>query len=145
MVKMFTRLLYKFVTFDISQIRYKKHTYRAYVAKNTLSRALGLMHRQSLPSNYCMLFIFPRETRLLTTLTMANMHFPIDVVWLNKRLEAVDKIESAKPSKGVFTSKEYAPKEPAMYVLEFNAGTIRKIGVKLGSRFDLGDEAKKIL
>ncbi|MGC8652264.1 MAG: DUF192 domain-containing protein [Candidatus Micrarchaeia archaeon] len=107
------------------------HSYKAILADTPSKRAIGLMFRRSIGSSECMLFIFPRERRY--GIWMHNMLFPIDILWLDSDMRVVDMKENAKRC-ALFDCVTYTPKRAAKYVLEFNAGTIEKARIKLGTK-----------
>jgi uncharacterized membrane protein (UPF0127 family) len=104
--------------------------YSAMLADTPLKRAIGLMFRKSIGSNECMLFIFSKESRY--GIWMHNMLFPIDIIWLGSDMRVVDMKKDAKQCR-LLDCNTYVPERPARYVLEFNAGTIVKAGIRKGS------------
>lgn len=95
----------------------------ALVADTSLKRAIGLMHRKSLKSNECMLFIFERSSRY--GIWMLNMQFPIDIIWLDERKRIVSFVKNAKPCKSIFNCKAYYPEKRSKYIIETNAGFMK--------------------
>jgi len=106
-------------------------TYKAIIADTGTKRAIGLMFRERLPKDSCMLFLFGSPG--YHALWMHNMKFPIDVLWLGKGGKVIDLKEGLKPCGSMFNCPQYSPKREASYVVEFNAGEIRKLGLKPGS------------
>ncbi len=97
------------------------------VADTPAKRAAGLSSREFLPDNEGLLFIFGEPGKHL--FWMKDMHFPIDVVWINERFMVVDVTENILPA----TFPEiFEPMEPVRFVLEVNAGWIAKNGIKRG-------------
>jgi len=72
----------------------------------------------------------PWESRILPMIHMFKMRYPIDVIWVNRRMEAVDVRSGIRPSalSQPGTWRMYAPKAPAKYVVEIGAGDIRNTG-----------------
>ncbi len=98
----------------------------AMVADSFVKQMIGLMFRQRMGKDACMLFIFSREAR--HGIWMRNMRFPIDIMWLDSGRRIVDFVEMAMP-----TSKSvYKPDGNAKYVLEVNAGFIKRNRIKKG-------------
>ena len=89
----------------------------------------GLGGRESLSEESGLFFIFPESNR--HGIWMKGMHFPIDVIWLNKELEVIDMRTHIVPE--TFPEIFY-PALPAHYVLETRAGTVDEIGVQRGDR-----------
>jgi hypothetical protein len=91
---------------------------------------VGLMHRDSLDSDHGMIFINSEEKP--QTFWNHDTHFPLDLVFLNgsggvvslKHLDA-------------YSEKAVASDAPAQYVIELNAGTADRLGVKVGDHMDL--------
>lgn len=91
---------------------------------------VGLMHRDSLDSDHGMIFINSEEKP--QTFWNHDVHFPLDLIFLGtggnvvslKRLDTYS--EKAVPSD-----------VPAQYVIELNAGTVARLGVKVGDRLEL--------
>jgi uncharacterized membrane protein (UPF0127 family) len=95
-------------------------------AKTTLERTKGLMFEEHKNFNYALIFEFPRESQIGTSLHMLFVFFPIDVLFLNKEKIVVDKA-TLYP----FTPN-YTPKKAAKYVIEMPKGKTK--GVKIGQK-----------
>ena len=121
---MFLKFLYSRQKYSTVQVRIDGKIYKALVADSFIKRAIGLMFRKSIDGDMCMLFVSNRERR--ESLTMQNMLFPIDVLWLDRDLKIVDMAEGLPPDKSLFPFKTYSPKDKARYVLELKSGSIRK-------------------
>jgi uncharacterized membrane protein (UPF0127 family) len=106
-------------------------SYNALMADTSTKRAVGLMFRERLPKGTCMLFRFGYSG--YHALWMHNMKFPIDVLWLDGKGAVVDMKEGLEPCKSMFNCPQYAPRKEASYVVELNAGEIRRLGLKAGS------------
>jgi uncharacterized membrane protein (UPF0127 family) len=89
----------------------------------------GLQHREYLPVNHGMLFVFPESFPY--SFWMKDTLIPLDMIWLDENRKVVYIVSSASlcPS-GECVS--YTPPHPARYVLEVNAGLVNKIGIKEG-------------
>ncbi len=125
-----SKILYRVVRFRRRKIKIRSFTFSAMIADSFLKQALGLMHRSSMRSNECMLFSFGRESRY--GIWMLNMNFPIDIIWADSSGKVVDIMENAVQCSGIMGCGTYNPSLPAKYVLEFNAGVARRIGIKRG-------------
>jgi len=97
-------------------------------ARNTLERTKGLMFEDKKKFNYALVFEFPRESQIGTSLHMLFVFFPIDVLFLNKEQKVVDKA-TLNPF-----IPNYTPKKAAKYVIEMPMGKAK--GVKLGQRVE---------
>jgi len=94
--------------------------------KTPWQRMKGLMFEDKKKFDYALVFDFPSESKLGSSLHMIFVFFPIDVLFLNSKKEVVDKI-TLQP----FTPN-YTPKKPAKYVIELPEG--RAKGLKTGTK-----------
>lgn len=120
-------------------ISIKGKKFGAIIADTTIKRMIGLMFREGIRSNSCMLFIF--RTEGFHAIWMHNMLFPIDVAWVDGKERIVDTAEGLKPCNSLFGCREIAPKGKARYILEFNQGTVKREKLKNGSRINLSTTA----
>jgi len=93
------------------------------LARSDEEKALGLMFRDTLPSNFGMLFLFDRDEYL--PFWMKNTLLPLDFVWLDKHGAVVDVKASVPPCK-LDPCPSYKPSKPARYMLELPAGAAAK-------------------
>lgn len=90
----------------------------------------GLSGRASLASDSGMLFIFSKPD--IYQFWMPDMHFPIDIIWINDGkvvdidAEVSNAFDAAHPA-------FYRPKVPVQYVLEVNAGFAARQYITVGS------------
>lgn len=112
-----------------NKIYFKNVSFVAEVAKTQEQRERGLMFRKSLASNRCMLFIF--EDQALRSFHMKNTYIPLDIIWMDKDKRVVFIKKNAKPANNGY-HETISPKKEAMYIIEVNAGTVDKIGLKTG-------------
>lgn len=101
------------------------------IADDSSERSTGLMYRESLPSNSGMLFIFPREG--IYSFWMKNTKIPLDIIWIDKSFQVVHIEQDAQPCLEL-VCKKYISQESASYVLETNAGWVKRAEVEIGSR-----------
>ncbi len=99
----------------------------AIVADTWPKRMIGLMYRDSMADDTCMLFVFSKEGKY--GIWMHGMKFPIDTLWIGKDFTIVDIKEDMRPC---IKCKIYMPENDAKYVIETNAGFARKNGIKKG-------------
>ena len=95
-------------------------------------RAKGLSGRTSLKPDAGMFFIF--DTVGKHGIWMKEMKFPIDIVWIDQNMEVVYIENDVSPDT---YPKTFAPTSPARYVLELNAGFVKKYGIKVGDQATL--------
>jgi len=103
------------------------------VADDPVEMQAGLSGRESLDENHGMLFVFAEPGQ--PAFWMKDMKFPIDIIWIQN-----DRVVDLAPNLPVVAAEflsTYAPKEPANYVLEVNAGFVEEHGVKVGDRVDI--------
>ena len=95
-------------------------------AKNTLERTKGLMFEEKKKFNYALIFEFPIESKIGTSLHMLFVFFPIDVLFLDKNQKVVDKttLQPFIPN--------YTPKKAAKFVIELPIEKIK--GIKIGQK-----------
>ncbi len=96
----------------------------AILADTSLKRMIGLMYREKLEQNTCMLFAFPDQAK--HGIWMLNMRFPIDVIWLDDKKRIVHIEKNLVPCKSAFYCKTYSPKRNSSYVIELPSGFISK-------------------
>ena len=109
-------------------------SFRAEIVDTDEKRTLGLSNRPSLDQGSGMLFKFDKPQKVY--IWMKDMHFSIDVIWLN-RSKIVTFIEhdfapetfTKKPPKSICSSKP-----DTMYVLEIPVGDAGRLGIKKGSQ-----------
>lgn len=106
---------------------------RVEVADTVEKRRLGLGKRSHLRAGWGMLFIF--DVRKRHSFWMKDMHFSIDIIWLDNY--RIVHIEHAVPPPLLGTSPPlYTPRNPANFVLEIAAGQAKAL------KLDVGDSLK---
>ena len=95
------------------------------IADNDYERQLGLMNRQSMEEMQGMLFIFPDER--FQSFWMRNTLFALDILFINSQKEIVTIHKNTTP----LSEQSYPSSEPAIYVLEVNAGFCDRHNIKL--------------
>jgi uncharacterized membrane protein (UPF0127 family) len=133
------RAIYEFLKkkpYKTTTITYKRNRFRVEVADTFLKKMVGLMYREKMGREKGMLFPIAEPGVLASTITMMNMKFSIDILWLDERKRVVDIVERAQPSSSLFDS--YKPRKAAKYVLELDAGAIKKLEIKRGDKISFG-------
>lgn len=102
------------------------------IARNTTTQTRGLSGRPSLNNDSGMLFVFDHED--YWSFWMADMKFPLDIIWFNSNRQVVWIEPNLQPCTSM-NCPELTPESPAMYVLEVNAGFVTTHQIKLGSTF----------
>lgn len=100
---------------------------RVEIADDDAERRRGLMHRDSLPEDEGMLFVYPEEQTL--SFWMRETVIPLDIAFVDRRGYIVD-IQQMDPH----TEELHESSSPAMYALELNRGWFEEHGVEEGDR-----------
>jgi len=103
------------------------HLIHAEVAQTDEQRAIGLMHRPSMPTNAGMLFIF--EQLQPQCFWMKNTLLPLSIAFIADDGSIVN-IAEMKPQ----TLDSHCSDKPVRYALEMNQGWFAKRGIKPGSK-----------
>ena len=83
----------------------------------------GLRFSKKFGKGYGLLMKLPAESRINAIVDMLFVFFPIDVVWIDSNKQIVDIKRNVKP----FTI--YMPKAKALYVLELNSNSTKKLKI----------------
>ena len=102
------------------------------LARTQLAHYRGLSGRDKLCDDCGMLFVFPEPRK--TAFVMRDMKFPLDMIGIREgKVVAID--ENVQPENGTDLTV-YQNKEVVDYVLEVNAGTVRRLVIKVGDKVD---------
>lgn len=101
------------------------HPVTVEVADDDAERQRGLMHRDSLPEDHGMLFVY--ESERLLSFWMRNTRIPLDVAFIDRSGRIVDIQQMEAMSDVTHTSKA-----PALYALEMSLGWFDEHGVEVG-------------
>lgn len=99
------------------------------------ARQLGLMHRESLPADQGMLFVFEREQPL--AFWMKNTLIPLDILYFDAERRLVSVARNVPPCKSAICPN-YPSAGPGLYTLELNAGVAATLGVVRGDELMFG-------
>ena len=94
----------------------------------------GLMNREFMPENHGMIFIFKENGP--KTFWMKNTLIPLDMVFLDGNMTVVEIKTNVPPCKAD-PCETYPSENPAMYVVELNAGASEKKNIKVGAKANL--------
>ena len=103
------------------------HRTEAEVAADQANRMQGLMHRNSMPANHGMLFVFTTADR--HCMWMRNTLLPLSVAFLDEQGRILN-IENMKPK----TETSHCAAAPARFALEMNLDWFSRKGIKPGQR-----------
>ena len=109
------------------QLRAGMHLIQAEVAQTDEQRAIGLMHRRSMPVNAGMLFVF--EAAATQCFWMRNTLLPLSIAFIAEDGSIVN-IAEMQP----MTENSHCSNKPVRFALEMNQGWFGKRGLKPGSK-----------
>lgn len=107
--------------------------FNVWIAETQPTRVQGLSDQPSMPRDWGMWF--DRELTGAASFWMKNMHFPLDMLWLDESFRVVHVTHNAEvPETGTPDAElpRYRPPVPVRYVLEVNAGLVRELGLQEG-------------
>lgn len=96
------------------------------VMRTDAERARGLMFRRDLPADRGMLFTFDREEPIF--MWMKNTYLPLDMIFVGKNGRVVSVARDTEP----LSERIISSGAPATTVLEVNAGTAARLGIRDG-------------
>lgn len=108
------------------------------VAATEQTRAAGLMHRDAMPVDHGMIFVFPAPERL--GFWMKNTRIPLDIIYVADDQRIVS-IHQMKPHD---TRSVHADGQ-AKWAIELNDGAAARLGLKAGQKLDIPDAALQAL
>jgi uncharacterized protein len=119
-----------FETLSIAMQSGQRQSFRVEVARNDADRAQGLMFRHSMPADQGMLFDFGRVEPV--AMWMQNTYLPLDMLFIRADGTIARIAANTEP----LSTRTIPSGEPVLAVLELNAGTAAKLGVKPGDRVE---------
>lgn len=106
----------------------KTHKFSVELALNRRQHSQGLMFRRQMATDAGMLFVYHREESM--AMWMKNTFIPLDMLFI-----ARDGTVRRIAERTVPMSEEVIPSEgPVVAVLELNAGTVSRLGIKAGDK-----------
>ncbi|MEX2525871.1 MAG: DUF192 domain-containing protein [Gammaproteobacteria bacterium] len=104
--------------------------YQVEVAESRAQKSRGLMHREHLPLNQGMLFLYdpPRKTAMW----MKNTHIPLDMLFIDAEGQILHIEENTEP----MSLDTISSGGKARAVLELSAGQAAKQGIRPGDRVE---------
>ena len=96
-----------------------------------ISRGLMFRRKKIIEKGICLVIPTKKETRINASITMFFCFSSMDILFLNKNFEVVDKVE-LKP--WIFN---YTPEKPAKYVIESISHKFK--GIKIGDKVKVTD------
>lgn len=110
-------------------------TFTLEIADTTDARTVGLMRRDSMPSDHGMIFVFREQQPL--SFWMLNTRIPLDIVYV----DSAGKVVSVKQMKP-YDQTGVPSDGPAQYAIELNKGAAASADVKAGMTLKLPEGLK---
>ncbi|WP_298955154.1 DUF192 domain-containing protein [uncultured Methylobacterium sp.] len=107
-----------------------RHAFTVEVMRNEADRARGLMFRRSMAADHGMLFDFEQVEPV--TMWMKNTYLPLDMLFLRADGTVARIAADTEP----LSTRTIPSGEPVLGVLELNAGTAAKLGLRAGDRVE---------
>lgn len=107
-----------------------RHAFQVEVMRTPDQRARGLMHRQFMPADRGMLFDFKQVEPV--AMWMQNTYISLDMLFIRADGTVARIAERAEP----LSTRTIPSGEPVLSVLELNAGTAEKLGIKPGDKVE---------
>ena len=105
-----------------------RHDFDVEVMRTEAQRSRGLMYRKSMAANHGMLFNF--DAPQTVTMWMKNTYLSLDMVFIRSDGTIARIAADTEP----LSTKIISSNEPVLGVLELNAGTASKLGIRPGDR-----------
>ena len=100
------------------------------IAVSPHDQEVGLMHRDSLDSDHGM--IFPMAKEEVQTFWNHDVHFPLDLIFLDTGANIV-----SFKHLDAYSDKAVPSGVPAKYVIELNGGTLDHLNLKIGDHLTI--------
>lgn len=111
-----------------TEVKLGSGVFSVQLASTDATRIQGLSGVDHLNTNSGLLMVFQSDNTW--GIWMKDMKIPLDIVWMNHDKKVIYIVTDASPDLG--TSKTFTPEDPARYVLEVPAGTVKNAGIKVG-------------
>ncbi len=107
------------------------------LAETLEEKHIGLSQTSFLAENEGMLFVYQKP--LIPGFWMKDMSFPIDIIWIDEKLEIVGFEENIQPclDKTGESCEIYSPEKEILYVLETNGNLSEMYGFEIGDKIIL--------
>jgi uncharacterized protein len=110
------------------------HRISVEIASTDAAREHGLMKRTHMAAGHGMLFVYAdAQTRYFW---MKDTLIPLDILFFDAQRRLINVFADTPPCK-TDPCPTYASTAPAQYVLELNAGAVKRLGIKPGEQFKL--------
>jgi len=119
----------------VIQMKIGAETFNLEIADTESTRSRGLMHRDSMPADHGMLFIFDAPQEL--NFYMKNTRIPLDIIFVDENARVIS-IAQMHPYDWSTTSSG----APARYAIELNQGAAARSGAAVGDQLHIPARAK---
>lgn len=114
-----------------------KNNIELYESTNWKERYVGLSDKKTLPENHGMIFYMDQNRQ--NTITMRNMNFDIEVIYINNNNTVTDISQLSKPNNLLEYYLLYEKNRGyGKYVVEVNKNWTDRHNVKVGDKFGFG-------
>ncbi|WP_419904268.1 DUF192 domain-containing protein [Kiloniella sp.] len=113
-------------TLTIFTLKGEAHKFDVELAISSEQKSQGLMNRREMPPESGMLFIYEDENDVM--MWMKNTYLPLDMLFINSKGEIVYIEEYTTP----LSTRTISSGQNVIGVLELNAGTVLRLGIKVG-------------
>ena len=117
-----------------TDIRVDTTRFHVEIAQTLEQRQKGLMFRTQLPADHGMLFIQPQAAP--AAFWMKNTYIPLDLLYFDDA-GRLQEIHAEVPPCTVSDCPSYVSNGPIKYILEINAGSAQRFGLKPGAQLHL--------
>lgn len=121
--------LCKELSLAVKEVSIEENVFYLTIADTQEARTCGLSYKKEIANNAGMFFVFEKPN--FYGIWMKDMHFPIDVVWLDENRIIIHREEMVSPDS---YPRVFSSPMPAQYIIEFKAGTISEKDISLGDR-----------
>jgi hypothetical protein len=101
---------------------------QAKIVNSEPERSKGLSGTKTLKEGHGMLFVFDYSANW--AIWMKDMHYSIDIIWLDETAKVVDIARNISPDT---YPESFSPRQPARYVLEVPAGFADRYGIGINT------------
>ncbi len=127
MKKIFIVLLFLLGCDSSGDVFFENEKFTIEYALTSSQKEKGLMFREELCEKCGMLFDFNSEQKV--RMWMKNTKIPLDMIFMNSEKTVVFIVKNTIPN----STSTISTLTPTQYVLELNAGSSQKYGIKIGS------------